>query len=114
MILLRPRKLNETFRPVAEHMFDDAKKKIVAHPAVLGLTAEVDMTMIPMIPMMIFLERGTGDVSHIVINNQQRIDMQQEIAVETIHRLVTQARQNPDGNQNAENLWENKHSQHSV
>lgn len=64
MIPLRPKKLNETFRPAVEPMFDDGKKRIAAHRAVLSLTAEVDMTTIRMIRMMIFLGRGTRDVGH--------------------------------------------------
>ncbi len=61
MILPRPKKLNAISRPAEEPMFDDGKKRIVAHLAVLDHTVAVDMTMIL---MMIFLERGKRDVSH--------------------------------------------------
>ena len=63
MILLPPKKLNEIFRPAVEPMFDDGKKKIVAHRAVLGLTAEVGTTM-TMTLTMIYRERGIRDVRH--------------------------------------------------
>ena len=63
MILLPPKKLNEIFRPVVEPMFDDGKKKIVAHRAALGLTGEVGMTM-TMTLTMIHRERGIRDVRH--------------------------------------------------
>ena len=64
MILLRLKKLNEIFRPAVEPMFDDGKKKIVAHRAVPSPMAEVDMTTIRMIRMMIFLGRGIRNVGH--------------------------------------------------
>ena len=62
LLLLLPRKLNEISRLAVEPMFDDERRRIAHHHAVLNHMAEVDMTMIH---MMIFLERGTGDVSHI-------------------------------------------------
>lgn len=61
MNLLRQKKLNVISRPVVELMFDDAKKRIVAHRGVLSRTVEVDMTMIP---MMIVLGRRKRDVGH--------------------------------------------------
>ena len=59
MILLPLKKLNGIFHPEVEPMFDDAKKRIVAHRGVPSHTAEVDMTMIL---MMIVLESRIGDV----------------------------------------------------
>ena len=73
MILLRPKKLNEIFRPAAEPMFDDEKKRIVTHRAVLSHMAEVDMTMIL---MMMVLVRGIRDVGHTFNHIWQSVDMQ--------------------------------------
>ena len=72
MILHPPKKLNEIFHLEVEPMFDDAKKRIVAHRGVLSHTVEVDMTMIL---MMIVLERGTRDVSHTSQYDWHSIDM---------------------------------------
>ena len=104
MILHPPKKLNEIFHLEVEPMFDDVKKKIVAHRGVLSHTVdtvevEVDTTMIL---MTIVLERRTRDVSRPLQYNWHSIDMQQEIAVETTHRPASQARLNHDGNQNVE------------
>lgn len=108
-MILHPllKKLNEIFRPEVEPMYGGAKKRIVAHRGALSHMAEVDMTMIL---MMILLERKIRDVRHPSKLNWQFVDMQQEIAVETTRHLMSRARLNPDGNQNAESHWENKHS----
>lgn len=92
-------------------MLSDAKRRTVAHRGVLSHTVEVDMTMIL---MMIVLGRGIGDVGHPFKHEQKHTNMQQEIVVGTTHHPVSQARLSPDGNQNAESHWENKHSQPSV
>ena len=99
IILHPPKKLNEIFRPEVEPMYDDAKKRIVAHRGAPSHMAEVDMTMIL---MMILLKRGIRDVRHPSKLNWQFVDMQQEIAVETTHHPMSRARLNPDENQNAE------------
>ena len=59
MSLPPPKKLNEIFHPEVEPMFDDAKKRTVAHHVVLSHTVGEDMTMIL---MMIVPERRTRDV----------------------------------------------------
>ena len=113
MILLPPpKKSNEIFHPEVEPMFDDVKRRIVAHRGVPSHTVEADMTMIL---MMIVLERGIRDVGHCSSSHiWQSTDKEQAIAVGTTHHPVSQARLNPAGNRNAESHWENKHSQPSV
>ena len=85
---------------MVELMFDDAKKRIVAHHGVRDHTVEVDTMMIL---MMIPLEERIGDVSHSSRYSWQSINTEQETIAEITHPPVSQARLNPDENQNVGN-----------
>lgn len=72
MILHPLKRWNEIFHPEVEPMFDDAKKRIVAHRGVLSHMVEVDMMMIL---MMTVLEREMGDVGHPPQYDRHSVDM---------------------------------------
>ena len=100
MILLPLKKLNEIFHPMVGLMFDDAKKRIVAHRGVRDPTVEVDTMMIL---MTILLEERIENVSQFSRYSWQSTYTEQEIVVEIIHPPVSRARLHPDENLNAGN-----------